>query len=211
MGDIIMKLKSKSIILFFVLSLMTLHLTAQSDIFDDGILVLRTGDSLRGQVKLSTKINNIIFAKNNSKKKIKFDSRKVKKVIMTGYDTNSYIYKIAEAGEEPKLLQEVIINDSISLLKDTRSYLKWSTGTHGFGETTNIVERKLKPVWFISKQNSDFVESIPAERKELLKRFNDCQDVMLKYRDYNEDKFFVIEFMRLYIENCASKNLSVKN
>ena len=206
MGNIIMKLKSKSIILFFVLSLMTLHLTAQSDIFDDGILVLRTGDSLMGQVKLSTKINKIIFTNNNSKKKLKFDSRKVKKVIMTGYDTNSYIYKIVEAGQEPKLLQEVIINDSITLLKDTSSYLKSSTVTYGIGQTTSIIERKLKAVWYISKQNSDFVESIPTERKELLKRFNDCQDVMLKYRDYNEEKFFVIEFMRLYIENCASKN-----
>lgn len=133
LGDMIIKVRSKGIILCFVLLITTLNLTAQSDIFDDGILVLRTGDSLMGQVKLSTKINKIIFTNNNSKKKLKFDSRKVKKVIMTGYDTNSYIYKIVEAGQEPKLLQEVIINDSITLLKDTSSYLKSSTVTYGIG------------------------------------------------------------------------------
>lgn len=198
------EVSKKSLGFFILLFLMTLCVQAQSDLYDNGILVLRNGDSLTGMVKLSHKTNKILFKNQGSKKKLKFDSKKVKRVVMMGYDTNAYSYKIAGSGKPPILLQEIIITPRFSLLKDTRTYVKYVRKPTSFDGSNGQLEKRLAPVWYISTNNADRVENISTKRPALLKRFNDCPDVIKKYRDYDDDTFYVIEFMRLYIEKCAN-------
>lgn len=200
----------KKILIFLFLFVLTQSF-GQSGEFNTGTLHLRNGDSISGTVKLVWHSNNIIFKKEGSNKRKTYTYKEVKYVQMTGYETNSYIYKIVDGGGGvPKLLQEVIIDPELSLFMDTTQ--KYVPKTHTgsvlklgnvkFIEERTSVKPTLVPIWFSGKRESDYVAPLPSVREEIMQKFNDCQAVVLKYRNVENKDFYIPEFVRFYNENC---------
>ncbi|RMB63389.1 hypothetical protein EAX61_03075 [Dokdonia sinensis] len=130
---------------------------------------------------------------------------------MTGYDSNTYVYKIVDgAGGVPRLLQEIILNPKLSLYMDSKQRFKAKTRTGNplkignvkFVAKTTTIEPTLVPIWFSNIGASDYVTPLPSERDEIIQIFNDCQAVVLKYRNLEDENFYVPEFVRFYNKEC---------
>lgn len=173
-----------------------------------GELVLKNGDTLKGQIKLPMISKNLIaingkenvkYRKNRKSKKVKYDETKVKKVIFRNSDTEVAFFEYIQTSKNKKGLFKVISSGkatlyarSVSITSSTPMYMAgpnggtWNHWNYSFNDFNEF---------YVLKENEKIALPLVTARvsrsfkKRAMEYFSDCSSVVKKL-----DK-------RIYIKN----------
>lgn len=173
-----------------------------------GELVLKNGDTLKGQIKLPMISKNLIpingkenvkYRKNRKSKKVKYDETKVKKVIFRNSDTEVAFFEYIQTSKNKKGLFKVISSGkatlyakSVSITSSTPMYMAgpnggtwnhWNYSFNDFNEFYVLKENKKIALPLVTARVSR------SFKKRAMEYFSDCSSVVKKL-----DK-------RIYIKN----------
>lgn len=163
-----------------------------------GIIELKSGETLKGQVKLPSntmvqiKTNKIFFRVNKNSKKRKFGYEELNKVYIGAYKTNLGYYEYISTSGLSKRVFKLIINGKIRL------YVRTIQVGYDEGQAINVKQYYLlkdgqniaRPVNFPSEYNWHNESEIKRFKKEMSLYFSDCKDIVSfiendLYEDYN--------------------------
>ncbi len=215
-----------------LLCLCSLTLCAQVQRYTKGHVVLRDGTELKGELKLNGLATTILFKDSLSGGKMKLTARELKYAkVQEGSTRAKLSYKILNGkGKSPKIVQH-ITEGTVSLYKkldadhdyyepveiDYTFYndpfnnnnsqvvstnVPMAGGMVGFALLYNLMVASEK-IWFYADGDSDIVDILPIKRDQLMQRFNNCPQAMVKFRDVDDKDFDFVFFLNYYNVECA--------
>ena len=184
------------------ITLISLLLTAisygQYD-WTNGELVLKNGDTLKGQIKLPMISKNLIafngkekvkYRKNRKSKKAKYDENQVRKVIFRNSDTEVAYFEFILTSEKKKGLFKVISSGkatlyarSVSITNSTPMYMgapnggTWNHWNYSFSDFNEF---------YVLKENEKIANPLITARisrsfkKRAMEYFSDCPNLVSK-------------------------------
>jgi hypothetical protein len=184
------------------ITLISLFLTAisygQYD-WTKGELVLKSGDTLKGQIKLPMISKNLIafngkekvkYRKNRKSKKTKYDETQVKKVIFRNSDTEVAYFEFIQTSEKKKGLFKIISSGkatlyarSVSITNSTPMYMggpnggTWNHWNYSFSDFNEFYvlkeDEKLASPLITARISRSF-------KKRAIEYFSDCPNLVSK-------------------------------
>ena len=213
----------KNIYSIFIFLFIISSLEAQTHTYNEAKVLLRSGDTLSGKLKLNNLSTSLVYKNETSGEKRKLTPREVKLAwVKTSQQTTATIsFKIIEGkGGEPKIVQHLVQGNIMLYKKLDRDHDYYTTikkavstvnnipSTNGAYVTTSpysllytLMVRSEK-IWFYSRVKSDVIKILPKKRDEIMRLFNDCPSAMVKFRNVDEKEFDLIYFLSYYNVEC---------
>lgn len=185
------------ITLFFCL--LTISLTYGQYDWTKGELILKNGDTLKGQIKLPIISKNLVafngkeevkYRKNRESNNIKYDETKVKKVIFRNSDTEIAFFEYVQTSKNKKGLFKVISSGkttlyarSVSITSSTPIYMggsnggTWNHWNYSFSDFNEF---------YILKEKAKIARPLITARisrsfkKRAMEYFSDCPNLVSK-------------------------------
>ena len=163
-----------------------------------GIIELKNGETLKGQVKLPSntmnqiKTNKVFFRVNKNGKKRKFGHEELNKVYIGAYKTDLGFYEYISTLGLSKRVFKLIQNGKVRLYIRTIN-VGYVEGQAIYNKQYYLLkdgESIARPVYFPTENNWHNESEVKIFKKEMSIYFSDCKDIVSfindnLYEDYN--------------------------